>query len=206
MASSCSATSADDFEQEAIDNESIGAVQQAASLPAGATKNVTCGTQGFVESQLGVDRAAASSIVRLCKINGTDQVSVSESGKTHQFYDASSGNLAFERPLWYAAAKAGKAADTRWDSRLSCFEPYAHFMFRTTGFNTWTDCPQGSKQVKYHEFDSTERADECNKIMNSPLKTMSESNGTSIEPGCDNIVVFDPLSTGGIPDHCGWLC
>jgi hypothetical protein len=204
IASGCLAAPAEDLEQEAIELESAGAVQQATSLPAAATKHVTCGTRDFIESQIGGDREAATTIFRLCKTNGTNQVAVAISGKTHQFYDASSGNLAFERGLWYAAAKTGKAADKWWDSRQSCFAPYAHFTFRTTGFDTWTDCPRGSQAVKYHEFDSTERADECNRIMNSTLKTMSESNGISIESLCSNIVAFDPLGTAGT--GCGWLC
>ncbi|MCU0691164.1 MAG: hypothetical protein MUF54_07180 [Polyangiaceae bacterium] len=208
MASGCLAPADGDFGQEALDEESIGSVQQTATLPAGATKNVTCGTRAFIKSQVDGDGSAASAIFDLCTVNRTDQVAVSISGKTHQFYDASSGDLAFEKGIWYAAAKAGPPANARWDSRLSCFAPYAHFVFRTTGFDTWTGCANGNHVLKYHEFDSTERINECNNTMNSPLRTMSESNGTSIEADCSNVVGFDPGSTLDSPCGVsgGWMC
>jgi hypothetical protein len=212
MASGCAAESSVDFDQNAFHHESIGSVQQAATVGVGAYIMVDCRATGEqLEQLLGDEDAAFAVKFQICPALGSlgYKLPVIISREMREYYvDFDFGEPVPEMVdsgrIWYAVVPSTRVS---WfNNSSSCDAPdYTHAFF-TNGWDTGTQC-RALDGLYYADYDAGTRTSECTWLNSQTgFKNAAAAAGFPVAANCSNVIGFDPLESSGQCAAGGWVC
>jgi hypothetical protein len=208
MATGCGATSDDDFDQQASEQEDIGSVEQAVTPAKGDWVVIGCNlTQTQMQAILG-DLTAATSVKMICGfLTSTTKIPVLISGVSRTLYNSNGTVYATNRKFWYGVIGSSLSTTLFNNAAQSCLNPYKHRFFTGT-FNTNSGCKAAGGASKYYDdFSSTTRTNECNWVKaQTAFKNKAASLGKTIASNCSNVIGFDPGVTSASCSVGGWTC
>jgi hypothetical protein len=206
MATGCGATSDDDFDQQASEQEDIGSVEQAVTPVKGDWVVISCSlTQAQMNTILG-NLDAVVSLQTMCGILGAKtKIPVIISGVSRTIYYNNGTTYMANKKFWYAVVGSGVNTINFNNGAHSCFVPFQHRFF-IDGYHTKTNC-KADRLKYYDDFVATTRTSECTWVKGqTAFKNKAAELGKTIASNCSNVIGFDPGVTSASCSVGGWTC